>query len=623
MEYYRRLPIGAELQKAGGTHFRVWATTSSSIGIRVSDEPGLTEKAITAELEAEGNNYFSGYVPEAKAGQFYKLKLGCMLFPDPAARAQHGGPHGASVIVDPESYRWHDEGWGGVSLDTHVIYEMHVGTFTLEGTWAAARERIPYLKDLGVDSLEIMPIGEFPGKFGWGYDGVCLFAPIALYGQPNDAKHFIDECHQVGIAVILDVIYNHVGPDGNYLPFFSPSYFTDRYKTDWGEPFNLDGPDAGPVREFFLANANYWISEFHFDGFRFDATQQIFDASPKHLLAEIAAAVRRIAGDRQIYLVAENEPQQVRLMQRPEDGGYGLDSIWNDDFHHSAIVALTGRAEAYYSDYRGDAQEFLSAAKWGFLYQGQYYSWQKQNRGTWARCLQPDKFVNFIQNHDQVANSLGGHRIHTLASAAAVRAMTSLLLLGPWTPMLFQGQEFASSSPFLYFADQAESIAVKIAEGRAEFLKQFPSLSSPEIAEHLPKPGEEATFRQCKLNFDDRQANDSVYLLNKELVALRRSDPIINGKERNSLDGAVYGQHAFVMRYFGQEDANDRLLIINLDRDLAVSPAPIPLLAPPSGRRWQVIFSSEDPRYAGQGAPPVHFDDQLRMPGFSATVFAS
>jgi maltooligosyltrehalose trehalohydrolase len=621
MGFRRQIPIGAELQKAGGTHFRVWATTASSVGIRVADNPGLTENAITVDLESEENNYFSGHIPEAKAGQFYKISLGSMLFPDPAARAQHGGPHGASVIVDPESYIWQDQNWGGVSRDTHVIYEMHVGTFTLEGTWAAARERISHLKDLGVDILEIMPIGEFPGRFGWGYDGVCFFAPSALYGQPNDAKHFIDECHQAGIAVILDVVYNHVGPDGNYLPYFSPLYFTDRYQNEWGEAFNLDGADSGPVREFFLANANYWTTEFHFDGFRFDATQQIFDSSPKHLLAEIAAAVRAAAGDRQVYLVAENEPQQVRLVQRPEDGGFGLDSIWNDDFHHSAIVALTGRAEAYYSDYLGDAQEFLSAAKWGFLYQGQYYAWQRKDRGTWAGCSPPDKFVNFIQNHDQVANSLGGRRIHSLASAGSVRAMTSLLLLGPWTAMLFQGEEFAASSPFLYFADHTESVAVKVAEGRAKFLKQFPSLSSPEIAEHLPKPGEESTFRQCKLNFDDRQANDPVYLLHKELIALRRSDLVINGKERHSLDGAVYGQHALVLRYFGY--VKDRLIIVNFDRDLAISPAPIPLLAAPSGRRWQVVFSSEDPRYAGQGIPPVCFDDKLRMPGFSATVFTS
>jgi len=475
---------------------------------------------------------------------------------------------------------------------------------------------------LGVDVLEIMPIGEFPGKFGWGYDGVCLFAPTALYGQPNDAKRFIDDCHQVGIAVILDVVYNHVGPDGNYLPFFSPSYFTDRYKTDWGKPFNLDGADAGPVREFFLANAKYWISEFHFDGFRFDATQQLFDESPRHLLAEISSVVRETAGRRSVYLVAENEPQEVKMVQPKEDGGYGLDSIWNDDFHHSAMVALTGRKEAYYSDYTGDAQEFLSAAKWGFLYQGQYYSWQKKKRGTLSSGLEPHKFVNFIQNHDQIANSLGGHRIHTLASSGSVRAMTSLLLLGPWTPMLFQGQEIAASSPFLYFADQAESIAAKVADGRAKFLKQFPSLSSPEIANHLPNPAQESTFLQCKLNFDDRKADDPSYRLHQELIGLRRSDLVINGRERRYLDGALYGSHALVMRYFGKQDADDRLLLINFDHDLSLSPAPIPLLVPPASRNWRLIFSSEDPRYGGEGAPPVQFDDRLRVPGFSVTVFA-
>jgi maltooligosyltrehalose trehalohydrolase len=500
---------------------------------------------------------------------------------------------------------------------------MHLGTFTNEGTWASARQRISYLKDLGVTVLEIMPIAEFTGKFGWGYDGVCLFAPSALYGEPDEAKRFIDECHQAGLAVILDVVYNHLGPDGNYLPLFSPSYFTDRYQTEWGQPFNFDGQDSAPVREFFIENARYWVREYHFDGLRLDATQQIFDASPRHVLAEIAQAVRGIAGRRRVYLVAENEPQSVKLVQPPEEGGYGLDSVWNDDFHHSAIVALTGRAEAYYCDYQGSANEFLSAAKWGFLYQGQYYSWQKKNRGTWAVGLPAERFVNFIQNHDQVANSLAGHRIHTLAGAGAIRAMTTLLLLGPWTPMLFQGEEFAASTPFLYFADQPEPIATKVAEGRTEFLKQFPSLSSSEVAQHLPDPGDKSTFEQCKLDFDDLQAQKPVHLLHQDLIALRRSDPVINGQERHFLDGAVYGPHLLILRYFGRDSGNDRLMMINFDRDQAISPAPIPLLAPPPGRSWELIFSSENPRYAGQGAPEIRFDEQLAMVGYSATVFKS
>ncbi|MBV8816205.1 MAG: malto-oligosyltrehalose trehalohydrolase [Verrucomicrobia bacterium] len=623
MKHHRRMPIGAEVQKGGGTHFRVWSTTSSELIVCVSSDPELKANRLQVVLTPEEKQYFSGYIPEAKPGDFYKFIIGGRLLPDPAARAQHDGPHGPSIIVDPDNYTWHDEDWGGVSLETHVIYEMHLGTFTHAGTWAGARERISYLKELGIDVVEIMPIADFTGNFGWGYDGVCLFAPCGLYGERDEAKRFIDECHQAGLAVILDVVYNHVGPDGNYLPFFSPAYFSERYQTEWGKPFNFDGPDSGPVREFFVENAKYWVREFHFDGFRLDATQQIFDASPRHVLAEISAAARETAGNRRLYLVAENEPQCVKLVQSPEEGGYGLDSVWNDDFHHSAIVALTGRAEAYYCDYQGYAQEFLSAAKWGFLYQGQYYSWQKQNRGTWAVGLSPGRFVNFIQNHDQVANSLAGHRIHTLAGAGAVRAMTTLLLLGPWTPMLFQGEEFAAATPFLYFADQPPEIAAKVAEGRAEFLKQFPSLSSPEVAQHLPNPGDQSTFTQCKLNFADLQTNEPVYLLHKHLIALRRSDPVINGRERHFLDGTVYGPHLLILRYFGLDSGNDRLMMINFDRDQVVSPAPIPLLAAPPGRTWEIIFSSEDPQYAGQSAPAIHFDERLRIAGYSATVLRS
>ncbi|MGA7130445.1 MAG: malto-oligosyltrehalose trehalohydrolase [Chthoniobacterales bacterium] len=624
MEYYRRMPIGAEVQRnRGGVHFRVWSTTASNVRVRVNGDAEVNNSPVRAVLNPEGNHYFSGYVPEAKAGDFYKFIIDERLLPDPAARAQYGGPHGPSMIIDSDDYTWQDEHWNGVPSETQIIYEMHLGTFTAEGTWTGARGRIGYLSDLGVTVIEIMPLAEFSGKFGWGYDGVCLFAPSALYGQPHEAKRFIDECHRAGISVILDVVYNHVGQDGNYLPLFSPDYFTDRYQTEWGKPFNFDGLNSGPVREFFVENAKYWIREFHFDGFRFDATQQIFDTSPRHILAEISAAVREAAGTRRLYLVAENEPQCVKLVQSPEEGGYGLDSVWNDDFHHSAIVALTGRAEAYYCDYQGYAQEFLSAAKWGFLYQGQYYAWQKKNRGTWAVGLSPDRFVNFIQNHDQVANSLAGHRVHTLAGSGAVRAMTTLLLLGPWTPMLFQGEEFAASTPFLYFADQPPEIASKTAEGRAEFLKQFPSLSSPEVAQHLPNPNDHSTFEQCKLNFEDLQTHEPIYSLHKHLIALRRSDPVINGRERHFLDGAVYGPHLLILRYFGLASGNDRLAIINFDRDQVISPAPIPLLAAPPDRAWELIFSSEDPQYSGQGAPAIHFDERLRVAGYSATVFKS
>jgi maltooligosyltrehalose trehalohydrolase len=623
MEYYRRMPVGAEVQKGGGTHFRVWSTTAPNVRVRVSGDAEVNNSPAQAVLNPEGNHYFSGYVPVAKAGDFYKFVINDRLFPDPAARAQYGGPYGPSVIIDPDSYAWHDQKWEGAPSESRVVYEMHLGTFTTEGTWAGARERISYLRELGVTVLEIMPIAEFTGKFGWGYDGVCLFAPSGLYGEPDEAKRFIDECHQAGLGVILDVVYNHVGPDGNYLPLFSPVYFTDRYQTEWGKPFNFDGQDSAPVREFFIENAKYWIREFHFDGLRLDATQNIFDASPRHVLTEISEAARQAAGRRRVYLVAENEPQLVKLVESPEQGGYGFDAVWNDDFHHSAIVALTGRGEAYYCDYKGDAQEFLCAAKWGFLYQGQYYAWQKKNRGSWTFGIDPARFVNFIQNHDQVANSLAGNRIHTLVGTGAVRAMTTLLLLGPWTPMLFQGEEFAASTPFLYFADQPKEIAAKTAQGRAEFLKQFPSLASPEVARQLPNPAAKSTFEKSKLNFEDLQAHQPVYLLHKDLIALRRSDPVINGRGRHFLEGAVYGPRLLILRYLGRESGDDRLIMINFDRDQVISPAPIPLLAAPPGRTWKVIFSSENPTYSGQGAPAIHFNEQLTIVGCSATVFKS
>ena len=286
---------------------------------------------------------------------------------------------------------------------------MHIGTFTQEGTWAAA-SAVARVAAAGITLLEIMPVADFPGRFGWGYDGVNLFAPTRLYGQPDDLRRFVDAAHAVQLGVILDVVYNHLGPDGNYLGSFSDLYFSDRYENEWGEAINFDGPGAGPVREFFLANAGYWIDEFHLDGLRLDATQQIFDASSPHILAEIGQRARSAAGKRQVFLVSENEPQETRLVRPLEDGGYGLDALWNDDFHHSAIVALTGRNEAYYSDHLGKPQEFVSAVKWGFLFQGQRYAWQKR-RGHPALDLAGSNFVNFLENHDQVANSCDGKRV--------------------------------------------------------------------------------------------------------------------------------------------------------------------------------------------------------------------
>jgi len=429
----------------------------------------------------------------------------------------------------------------------------------------------------------------------------------------------VDEAHRCGLAVILDVVYNHLGPDGNYLAQFSRDYFTDRYHTDWGEAVNFDGPESGPVREFFLANAHAWIEEYHFDGLRLDATQSIFDESPEHILAAVAREVRTAARERATIVVAENEPQHARLVRSVERGGYGLDGLWNDDLHHSMVVALTGKGEAYYSDYGGSPQELVSAAKWGYLYQGQRYKWQRRRRGTPALDVPPETFVSFLENHDQVANSAHGRRLHQLTSPGRYRALTAYLLLAPATPMLFQGQEFASSAPFHYFADHHGELGRMVREGRAEFLAQFRSIATPEMMAALPDATAVETFERCTLDLAEREHHREVYELYADLLRLRRTDPVLSAPRPRGLDGAVLGPEAFVLRFFGHEGA-DRLLLVNLGADLVLDPAPEPLLAPPADMLWRIAWSSDDLRYGGAGVAPVETRRNWRFPGHAAVL---
>ena len=611
----RRLPVGAEVVPEG-VHFRVWAPRRERVEVVFEDgRPAV-------ELEPEQGGYFSGLAEGAEAGALYKYRLdGGDAFPDPASRFQPEGPHGPSQVVDPSTFPWTDGDWRGIGREGQVVYEMHVGTFTREGTWTAAERELPELADLGITVVEVMPVAEFPGRFGWGYDGVDLFAPFHGYcgqGGPDDFRRFVDRAHALEIGVILDVVYNHLGPDGNYLKQFSESYFTDRYENDWGEALNFETEPA--VRDFYVANAGYWIDEYHLDGLRLDATQDVKDASEDHLLA---AAVRRAceaAGRRTIYTVAENEPQETKLVRPPEEGGYGIDALWNDDFHHSTLVALTGRNEAYYTDYRGNPQEMISLVKYGYLYQGQRYSWQEQRRGTSALGLPAAAFVNFLQNHDQVANSAHGERCHKLGSPGCFRALTALTLLAPGTPMLFQGQEFCASSPFLYFADHNPELAAAVRKGRLEFLSQFPSLAMPDTQAGVPDPESPETFEMCKLDFSEREKNAAGYALHRDLLKLRREDPVLRTQGKGWLDGAVLGREAFALRFFG-ENGGDRLLLVNLGMDLDLTPVPEPLLAPLTGLRWEVLWSSEDPRYGGSGAPPPEDEEgRWRVAGQSATV---
>lgn len=609
----RRYAIGAELlgQEA---HFRVWAPKC----VRV--EVVLEAPARTVALAAEGNGYFSGAVADVRAGARYRFRLdgAAQLYPDPASRFQPEGPHGPSQVFDPSAFRWNDAGWTGVPAERRVIYEMHIGTFTPEGTWAAAERQLPLLAETGITLLEVMPVADFAGNFGWGYDGVNLFAPTRLYGSPDDFRRFVAAAHALKMGVILDVVYNHFGPDGNYLHAFSADYFTNRYDNEWGDAINFDGPSAGPVREFFLANAAYWVDEFHLDGLRLDATQQIFDSSTPHILLQLGERVRAAAKQRTTFIVNENERQEVRLVRPAERGGYGLDALWNDDFHHSARVALTGRNYAYYTDHHGEPQEFISAAKWGFLYQGQRYRWQKKRRGHPALDLAPSNFVCFLENHDQVANSLRGDRLHLQTSPGRWRAMTALFLLGPATPMLFQGQEFGSTKPFLFFADHKPELAELVRKGRRQFLQQFANIVQFQLDEQTAIPHDPATCARCKLDWRERDAHPQSVALHRDLLALRRADPAFRHPRPRQVDGAVLGPSGFVLRFFAAD--GDRLLLLNLGRSLDLREVPEPLLAPAEKMMWSILWSSEDWRYGGSGHAGVENEEGWHVPAESAVV---
>ena len=611
--------MGAEVVDSDAVEFRVWAPERRRVAVVI--QAGKTRASL--DLASEGNGYFSVTRTGTPPGTLYWYRLDDepRLYPDPASRFQPEGHAGPSQIVDPARYAWQDNAWQGASRFGQVIYEMHVGTFTREGTWSSAARELKWLAELGVTVLELMPVGEFPGRFGWGYDIIHFFAPTHLYGTPDDMRRFVDTAHRLGLAVILDVIYNHCATIDCVLPAFSPHYFSRHYRSDWGHALNFDDENAGPVREFFAANAEYWIREFHLDGFRLDATQNIDDSSEVHIIAELSARARAAAGSREILIVGENEPQHTDLLRDGESGGCGLDALWNDDFHHTARVAATGRTEAYYADYRGTPQELVSTIKRGFLYQGQHYRWQKKARGTPTRGFGAERLVNFLQNHDQVANSTRGLRLHEFTSPGIYRALTALLLLAPQTPLLFQGQEFAASSPFLYFADNTPENARVVELGRGDFLRQFASIAAGGDA-LLCDPADRAIFERCKLDFSERTTHAEAVALHRDLLKLRRADPVFAAQRSEAIDGAVLRDATFLLRYFGSE-ADDRLVLVNLGRQFVLTPLPEPLLAPPPQAQWELIWSTEDIAYGGDGTPAPVADAEWHVPARSALVFAA
>ena len=598
-----------------GTSFRVWAPAQDRVSLVLEGRDDLAMRAV-------GHGFFELDLADVGAGQryWYRIKQGTR--PDPASRWQPDGPLGPSAVVDPARFAWTDDAWTGAPpAHRHVIYEMHIGTFTADGTWAAATAHLPRLAALGITTLEVMPLAEFAGRFGWGYDGVQLFAPSHLYGTPDDVRRFVDTAHHLGLAVILDVVYNHFGPVGNFFPEFSDTIHGA--PGEWGPSINYDGPGSGPVREFMQENAAYWIRDFHFDGLRMDAVNALVDSSDEHIVSEICAAARRAAGSRPLFIVGECEPQDSRLLRGSGAYADGLDAMWNEDWHHSAFVLLTGRRHAYFTDYRGTAHELASMARHGFLYQGQWYSWQGKPRGGYSLGLPACRFVSFLENHDQIANTGLGERLYHHVDRALWRAMTAALMLGPALPLLFQGQEFGSSRPFTYFADHEGDLAAAVENGRIEFLAQFPSLKTPEMRAAVPKPAAAETFENCKLVDAERGDDDNgLHRLHRDVLTLRREDAVLGelGTGRVQVEASAPTESVLLIRYIGQ--AEDRLLVVNF-ADEYHCPMNDPLLAPRPGTQWTQLWTSEQLQYGGIAVAPIPDAQPWVVPATCAALMGS
>lgn len=502
-EYY----FGPRISQ-NGVEFRLWAPMQDEVFLKLHGA-----MPIRMERDLQGWHWLN--VAGVEAGDRYKFVFGDGLeVPDPGSRYQPDDVHGYSEIIDFAEYTWKTEAWKGRPWEETVLYELHIGGFTGEGTFKAAAEKLDHLADLGVTAIQVMPISDFPGRYNWGYDGVLPYAPDSSYGRPEDLMALVDAAHERGISVILDVVYNHFGPDGNYLPEYAP-LFTEEHKTPWGNGINYDGTQSGPVREFIIQNAIYWIREFRLDGLRLDAVHAIEDDSGEHVLDELSRRVRAAAGGRHVHLVVENEDNDSDLLRRTESGQPSrFTAQWNDDVHHILHIAATGEAFGYYKDYADDRAKVGRALAEGFVFQGEHMPYRGTSRGKSTHELPPTAFISFIQNHDQIGNRAHGERMITYRPLEPLKAVTAVYLLSPQIPMLFMGEEWGAREPFPYFCDFGEELNEKVRQGRREELSRLPGFD----AEDLLDPTAASTFAMSKLNWSALSAPEA-----KEMLAFYRS----------------------------------------------------------------------------------------------------
>lgn len=547
MKRQHAMPFGAEVLLDGQVRFRLWAPKAKRIDLCLRND---SENLLP--LRRDDSGWFELVTDRAQPGTRYKYQVdGEIKVPDPASRFQPEDVHGPSEVIDASAFKWSDDAWRGRPWEEAATYELHVGTFTPEGTFAAVEKRLDYLVDLGVTAFELMPVSDFPGRRNWGYDGVLPFAPDSSYGHPDDLKRLVQAAHAKGLMIFLDVVYNHFGPEGNYLRVYAPQFFTDRHHTPWGDGMNFDGPDSRAVRDFFINNVLYWLTEFHFDGLRFDAAHAIVDDSDPDILTEIAQTVRSMQPERQVHLVLENDHNRVRYLLRDEHNHPRLyDAQWNDDIHHALHVILTREKDGYYSDYADcPAQHLARCLAEGFDFQGQPSAYRDgERRGETSRGLPPSAFVSFLQNHDQIGNRAFGERMILLAEPQAIRAEMAVLLLSPQPPLIFMGEEIGADTPFLFFCDFGPDLAKAVTEGRRNEFSRFARFRDAAIRERIPDPAAESTFLASKINWKSlsESSHQDWFEFYRMLLHIRREKvvPMVSTIRAESATAQALGQGA-------------------------------------------------------------------------------
>jgi maltooligosyltrehalose trehalohydrolase len=583
------LSLGATPLGDGRCRFLVYAPKAGKVEVRL-----LSPRERTVALERDERGYHHGLGEDVPPGTLYLYRMdGEKERPDPASRFQPRGVHGPSQVVDRDAFPWEAGEWTGLPLDSYILYEIHVGTFTHEGTFDAVIPRLDDLRELGITAIELMPVAQFPGSRNWGYDGVYPFAVQDSYGGPEGLKKLVNACHRREMAVILDVVYNHLGPEGNYLGDFGP-YFTDRYRTPWGEALNFDGPDSDEVRRYFLENALCWLTEFRMDALRLDAIHGIMDASAYPFLAELADAVRGLAErtERKVYLIPESDLNDARVITPKEQGGLGLSAQWNDDFHHALHVLLTGEKNGYYGDF-GSVGHLARAYAEGFVYSGRYSPYRRRRHGNSSLHTAARQLVVFAQNHDQVGNRMRGERLSVLASFEALKLAAGVVLLSPFLPLLFMGEEYGETAPFLYFISHADGNLIEaVRKGRKEEFTAF------RWKGEIPDPQDEATFLASRIDYRLREGGHHRTLLEcyRELLLLRKDHPVLSRLSKEDMEVAARetGKVLFVRRWRGSGQ---------IATAFHFGSAPVSLSLPFPPGRWERLMDSSDGRWGGPGSP--------------------